>query len=69
MLLNKVPFQGRMTALQVPDHICMDKKDATHKIGKNRRDPGGRWRHTLTMKTHDTVLLAIALELRRKSDE
>ena len=51
------------------NHICMDKKDATHKIGKNRRDPGGRWRHTLTMKTHDTVLLAIALDLRRKSDE
>ena len=43
-----------MTALQVPDHICMDKKDATHKIGKKRRDPGGRWRHTLTMKTHDS---------------
>ena len=46
MLLNKVPFQGRMTALQVPDHICMDKKDATHKIGKKRRDPGAGWTHS-----------------------
>ena len=57
MLLNKVLFQCGMTALQVPDHICMDKKDATHKIGKNRRDPGGRWRHTLTMKTYDSSSL------------
>ena len=54
MFLNKVPFQGRMTALQVPHHIWMDKKHAIHKIGKKRRDPGGRWRHTLTMKTHDS---------------
>lgn len=36
------------------NHICMDKKQATHKIGKKRRDSGGRWRHTLTMKTHDS---------------
>ena len=68
---SPVPMQGDSLASSRSHiyYICMDKKDATHKIGKNRRDPGGRWRHTLTMKTHDTVLLAIALDLRRKSDE
>ena len=35
----------------------MDNKDATHKIGKKRRDPGAGWRHTLTMKTYDSSSL------------